>query len=257
MDANWRLGRPLDFLPPRQLKNASSVFQLLMGVDGELPFRDWTWEVYATHGESNIDNGYVGFASLERYRAVVQAPNYGKNFSQTGAGQSRATCTSGLPIFEQFEVSQDCIDAITIDAADRTRLSQNIFEANLQGAVMNLPAGELRSAVGATYRKNDFEFRPDATRETNSIIDIPVSTFAAANVSGSTRVAEAYAELLIPLLKQLTGGGVAGTGAGCALLQLRHRGFGADVQGAVQLGSHFQPAFSGWVSAGQSRAQYE
>jgi outer membrane receptor protein involved in Fe transport len=200
-DANWRLGRPLDFLPPRQLKNTSSVFQVLLGLEGELPVRDWTWEAYATHGESKTDNGYVGFASLQRYRAVVQAPNYGRGFSQTGAGQSQATCTSGLPIFEPFEVSQDCIDAITIDAADRTRLTQEVVEANLQGAVTNLPAGELRSAVGATYRRNDFEFRPDATRETHSIIDIPISTFSAANVNGSTYVAEAYGELLIPLLR--------------------------------------------------------
>ncbi len=201
IDANWRLGRPLDFLPPRQLKNSSSVFQVLAGLEGELPVRDWTWEAYATHGESKTDNGYIGFASLERYRAVVQSANYGKGFSQTGPGQAQATCTSGLPIFEQFEVSQDCIDAITANIADRTRLTQEIVEANFQGAVADLPAGELRSALGASYRRNEFEFRPDATRETNSIIDIPISTFTAANVMGSTYAAEVYGELLIPLLK--------------------------------------------------------
>ncbi|MEJ1962036.1 MAG: TonB-dependent receptor [Gammaproteobacteria bacterium] len=200
-DASWRLGRPLDFLPSRQLRNATSVYQLLAGFRGPLPFKDWTWEAYATHGESKTDNEYIGFASLQRYRAVVQAPNYGRGFSQTGLGQTQITCTTGLPIFEQFQVSQDCIDAITINSVDRTRLSQDIVEVDLQGAVTALPAGEARAAVGATYRKNDLEFRPDALREPTSVIDIPVGTFSNARVHGDTEVDEAYAELLLPLVR--------------------------------------------------------
>ncbi|HEU4625038.1 MAG TPA: TonB-dependent receptor, partial [Steroidobacteraceae bacterium] len=201
-NANWRLGRPLDFLPPRQLRNTSDVYQILVGFQGELPRTDWTWELYATHGDSRTSNDYIGFASLQRYRAVVQAPFYGRGFTQTGAGQTQLSCTSGLPIFEPIEVSQDCIDAITIDASDRTRLSQNIVEANVQGRVAELPAGELRAAAGATYRKNRFEFRPDAIRASNSIIDIPIGTFSNAHVKGSTAVSELYAEALVPLLRE-------------------------------------------------------
>ena len=202
VDANWRLGRTLDFLPSRQLRNTSGTYQLLAGLNGDFGAREWTWEAYVTHGESKTDNEYVGFASLARYRAVVTAPNYGRGFTQTGPGGAQATCTSGLPIFERFEVSQDCIDAITANLADRTLISQDVVEANLQGALLDLPAGELRSALGATYRKNAFEFRPDAIRESNSIIDIPVSAFTNARVRGSTEVKEIYGELLLPLLRE-------------------------------------------------------
>jgi outer membrane receptor protein involved in Fe transport len=199
-DANWRLGRPLDFLPPRQLRNISDIYQLLVGFDGRLPLKDWTWEAYATHGQSRIDNEYIGFASLERYQAVVESANYGRGYAATGLGQTRASCTSGLPIFEQFQVSQDCIDAITIAAADRTRLSQDVVETNFQGAAFTLPAGDARAALGATYRKNEFDFRPDAIRESNSIFDIAISTFSNARVLGSTSVKEVYGELLLPIL---------------------------------------------------------
>jgi outer membrane cobalamin receptor len=201
VDANWRLGRTLDFLPPRQLRNTSSVYQLLGGLRGELGPKKWTWEAYVTHGESKTDNEYIGFASLQRYRAVVQAPNYGRGFTQTGAGQAQATCTSGLPIFEQFDVSQDCIDAITTNLDDRTLVSQDVVEANTQGALLELPAGEARAALGATYRTNEFEFRPDALRETNSVVDIPISAFTNSRVRGRTKVEEVYAELLLPLLR--------------------------------------------------------
>jgi outer membrane receptor protein involved in Fe transport len=203
VDADWRLSRTLDFLPPRQLRNRNEVYQLMTGLNGQLPFRDWTWEAYVSHGESKVDNDYIGFASLERYRAIVQAPNYGRNFTLAGTAQTRITCTSGLPVFEQFEISQDCIDSITTNSTDRTRLSQDVVEANLQGGVVGLPAGELRAAVGSSYRKNDFAFQPDTIRESHSIIDIPISTFSNARVNGDTWVAEAYGELLVPLLADL------------------------------------------------------
>jgi outer membrane receptor protein involved in Fe transport len=202
-DANWRLSRTLDFLPPRQMRNRSDVYQFMAGINGALPFRDWTWEAYVSHGESRVDNDYIGFASLERYRAIVEAPNYGRGFTTTGTAQTRIDCTSGLPVFEQFEVSQDCIDSITTSSTDRTRLSQDVVEANLQGGIAELPAGELRGAIGSTYRKNDFAFQPDTIRETHSIIDIPIGTFSNARVSGHTQVTEAYAELLVPLLRDL------------------------------------------------------
>jgi outer membrane receptor protein involved in Fe transport len=201
--SDWRLSRTLDFLPPRQLRNRSTVYQFMTGLNGDLPLRDWTWEAYFSHGESKVDNDYIGFASLERYRAIVEAPNYGRGFTATGTGQTRIACTSGLPIFEPFQISQDCIDSITTNSTDRTRLTQNVVEANLQGSLAELRAGELRAAVGSTFRKNDFEFQPDTIRESHSIIDIPISTFANARVDGGTRVSEVYAELLVPLLRDL------------------------------------------------------
>ena len=202
-DSNWRLSRTLDFLPPRQLRNRSDVYQFITGFNGDLPLRDWTWEAYFSHGESKVDNDYIGFASLERYRAIIEAPNYGRGFTATNTGQTRITCTSGLPIFESFQISQDCIDSITTNSTDRTRLSQDVVETNLQGSIAELPAGELRAAVGSTYRKNDFEFQPDSIRDSHSVIDIPIGTFSNARVDGSTWVAEGYGELLVPLLRDL------------------------------------------------------
>ena len=71
------------------------------------------------------------------------------------------TCTSGLPVFGGT-ISQDCVDAITARYSDRTRLTQDIVEATTQGGLFDLPAGELRGALGLTWRKNDFQYLPDA-----------------------------------------------------------------------------------------------
>jgi outer membrane receptor protein involved in Fe transport len=200
-DAAWTLGGTLNFLPSRSIENTTNLYQILAGLEGELGLADWTWEAYASHGETRTDLDYVGFASLRRFQAVAQAPNFGRGLNATAAGTTSVSCTSGLPIFSNFAVSQDCIDAISASYTDRTRLEQNIYEATTQGGILNLPMGQLRGALGLTYRKNEFQYLPDATREVNSVVDIPIGTFGQANVVGATSVKEAYGELLVPLLK--------------------------------------------------------
>lgn len=210
-DAPWTLNRVLDFLGPRSSVNDAQTYQILAGLNGALPFGDWTWEAYASHGNTEVTNGLIGFASLERYRAIVSAPNYGKDAVLTGNGGApgngfagaTVTCTSGLPIFEDFEVSQDCIDAITGSMQNVTKMDQNIAEVNLQGAVVNLPAGELRAAVGTSWRENTFSYQVDMLAGTASFLDGPVGLFPAGSTFGSTEVKEVYAELLVPVLAGL------------------------------------------------------
>jgi iron complex outermembrane recepter protein len=226
IDARWALGATMDFLGPRTIDNTTNLFQVLAGFSGDLGLGDWTWESYVSHGATRTDLEYSGFVSTRRFQALVQAPNYGRGATLTGIASAVATCTTGLPVFQQFQVSQNCIDAITANYIDRTRITQDIVELSAQGGIVDLPMGEMRGAVGATYRKNDFHYFPDATRESNSIIDIPVGAFAQANVDGSTRVREGYGELLVPILKDLVA-------AKSLELELGYRYSDYDISGPV------------------------
>lgn len=200
VNSPWGIGGTFDFLPTRAMNNTTNLYQVLAGLRGDLGVRDWTWDAYFSHGETRVDLDYIGFVSNARWQEIVSAPNYGRNLSLSGPASTTLSCTSGLPVFEQFEISADCIDALSPRYMDRTRLTQDVVEAVLQGGIGNLPAGEVRMAFGATYRKNDFEYMPDASRERNSVVDIPVGTFGQANVLGSIDVKEVYAEFLVPLL---------------------------------------------------------
>jgi len=202
VNANWALGITFPFLPPRTIENNTNLYQVLAGLRGKLGLGDWTWEAYASHGDTRTDLDYIGFVSTRRMQAVAQAPNFGKGATLTGLGSTTLTCTSGLPVFGG-PISDDCIKAITGDYTDRTRLSQDIVEATTQGGLFMLPAGEVRAAFGVTVRKNGFEYLPDATREVNNITDIPVGSFGQANVRGSTKAKEIYGELLVPVLSDV------------------------------------------------------
>ncbi|HET8697364.1 MAG TPA: TonB-dependent receptor, partial [Gammaproteobacteria bacterium] len=203
----WQLNRVLDFLGPRSTTNVNDTYQALLGLQGTFPNNDWTWELYASHGATNGDTSFNGFGSLERYRALVTSPNYGRGFFQTGNGGppgvgfggGTGRCTSGLPIFGGT-ISQDCIDAVNANLQNTQRMEQNVAEFNLQGKAASMPAGDLRFAVGADYRDNSYDFNTDILTSQQSFLDSGIGLFPAGSSDGKTEVKEAYGELLVPLL---------------------------------------------------------
>jgi iron complex outermembrane recepter protein len=218
-NGTWQLNEVFDWLSPRSTTNDVTVYQLVTGFDGKLPIKDWTWEIFASHGQSSTATQINGAVSLDRYRTIVTSPNYGKGFTATqnafngelingvvqggGFGGARVTCTSGLPVMANFQVSQDCIDALTLPLQNRQRLEQTIYEANLQGGIVDDWAGEIRGAVGLSYRTNDFEYQTDGLTSISNFNDSAVGIFPLGDSSGSTQVREAYTEALVPLVRDL------------------------------------------------------
>jgi iron complex outermembrane recepter protein len=215
----WQLNEVFDWLPPRATSNDVTTYQIVAGFEGTLPVKDWTWEAYASRGQSSTNTSISGAVSLERYRTLVTSPNFGRGFVATqnaaggelnngipqggGFGGARVTCTSGLPIMENFQVSQDCIDALTLPLQNRQRLEQTVYEANLQGGIVDGWAGEIRGAFGASYRTNDFLYQTDGLTSINNFNDSAVGIFPLGDSKGDTAVREIYAEALVPLLADI------------------------------------------------------
>src|SRR5262249_44738490 len=84
-DAPWTLESTLSYLGPRVADISTNVFQVMAGLDGALPFKDWTWEAYVSHGQTNIDdNMKSGFASVQRYGSILGSASNGTNLNVGG-----------------------------------------------------------------------------------------------------------------------------------------------------------------------------
>lgn len=191
-----------------------STYNMLAGFEGSIPGTDWTWEAFVNHGESETFARQTGTYSLERLRTVLNSGNFGEGFEATGNskdggfGASTATCTSGMNFFmmDSSEFSQDCLDAIKADLKNRSVVRQTIWEANLQGGLLDLPAGQLRGAFGATYREQDYEFINDTiSSDGTSFNDTVLGIYPSADTFGSFDVKEIYGELLVPVLADIPG----------------------------------------------------
>jgi outer membrane receptor protein involved in Fe transport len=197
----WSLYQVLDYYGPITSENTTNVWQMLAGLRGKMGIKDWTWEAYVSTGDTNTI-AETPLPSLQRYSALVAAPNFGQGAAITGTGRGYTLrCTTGLPVFQEFTPSDDCVTGIETRTRQLTDLTQDIVEANMQGAAFNLPAGEARFAFGVAWRKNDFRFDPGYPVE--QILDNPIGLFASNSTSGSTTVKEVYGEMLVPVVKNL------------------------------------------------------
>ena len=196
----------------RGIDNNTFMYQVTTGLEGSLPVGDWTFEAFGSHGRTRVVSSYAGMVSVQNLRALAASPNYGRGASITGNtlidpagfGGKIITCTSGLHYFDAAkEISQDCINAIEARMTHVTTLIQDIAEVNFQGSLMELPAGQLRAAFGASYRENDFDYHVDKLEQVQNIADFPAGLFGSGSTSGVIRAYEAYGELLVPLLSDL------------------------------------------------------
>ena len=208
----WRLTYYLDYADRTDDLDVFT-YNLLAGFQGKVPgTEDWTWEAYASQGESETSALQRGFASLDRFRAVISAPNWGQGFDSQAAGYgnpafggfgaSSATCTSGINPFDMNQkLSQDCIEAISADIKSRSIMTQTVYEANAQGGLFDLPAGQLRGSIGVSRRENKYQFINDTlTTQGRSFMDQAIGLYPSGNSEGEIDIDEAYGELLVPII---------------------------------------------------------
>ncbi len=203
----WSMSSFTDYAGKRTTVNDVQTYQFLAGFEGTLPNNDWTWEAYLSHGSTGVSTIFGGVIALERYRYLVDLPNYGRaaffqgnTFSAARIAGGTLRCQTGLPIAESFTPSQDCVDAIVADLQSTAEMDQSIGEFNLQGKLVDLPAGEARFAVGTSYRENTYFYIADGLASQTSFLDGAVGIFPGGNSAGETSVSEVYGELLLPLV---------------------------------------------------------
>jgi outer membrane receptor protein involved in Fe transport len=209
---DWQLTYYLNYAN-REARTDVFTYNIVAGFQGTIPDTDWTWELYASPGEAETSSLTTGIASLSRFRAVASSSDWGAGFSAQGNplfggfGASSATCTSGFDPFDvDQQVSQDCIEAVAADLKTRAIMEQTVFEFNAQGGLFDLPAGQVRAAIGANHRSNEYEFLNDTlTSQGRSFEDQAIGIYPSGNSSGEIKVNELYGELLVPIVGGMPG----------------------------------------------------
>jgi outer membrane receptor protein involved in Fe transport len=223
--AGWILETfPNNSFDDRSTANVNSIWQLEAGLSFDLPFGDWKGEVYASHGEYNTYNNAFGNNSLTRWRLLVTQPDYGRNATlesnqpntspsvsppaNAGFGGAIVHCTSGFydMIFAgDARPSEDCLTAVKAQLQTRTQNQLNSYEINLQGGLFDLPAGQVRAAMGFNFRENRAQFVPDVLQSTSSFADQVVGVYPTGYMDARLLTRDTYAELLVPVLENLPG----------------------------------------------------
>lgn len=174
---------------PRTYNTESEVWQGLVGLSGYIDSRDMSWNIHVSQGRTvNKDQTTSGSVSYTAMQELVDAPDGGDSI-----------CSGGYQVFNGLsQVSDECLAYISRTPLNTTTLEQTVVEGLLEGMLMELDAGEVRFALGAHYRKNSYEFKPDDDIAANRLASLSASQYT----EGSIDIKEISAEVYVPLLSE-------------------------------------------------------
>ena len=171
---------------------------------------NWQWNAYFNYGHFSQLNHTSGFINLATLGAEL-GPSYQDTAGNIVCGTDPVSGGSG-PIagctpLDLFDIVNPATVAALNNASGNTFThvvyAERSVVAEANGVVWQLPAGAAQVAIGTSYRKQSGQTIPDASEVPDSIGICDVGTGCVAPIRGGFDVREAYAELLIPLLKDL------------------------------------------------------
>lgn len=184
-NAPFLLTKRTNELGVRDEVDSYDVYQLVLGLSGDVPGKDWTWDAYISRGRAQLAQTIDGYGSTAAYVTVLNAADGGTSI-----------CTGGYNPFGLTTLSDSCLAYLERTIHNTTSQTQTDVQATAQGGLFQLPAGELRFAVGAEYRRNEYTSSPDAALRSGDIFSYSISVPSRGRIIAS----ELYGELLVPLL---------------------------------------------------------
>ena len=166
-----------------------SIDEFLVGLTGTAPIRDWRWDLYGSFGVTDASEETSGFINIDAWHELVNAPDGGAS-----------VCDGGFNPFLPEALSDTdpgCFDYLNRIVQEKTEFEQQIVEGALQGGLYDLPAGELRFALGGAYRRATYDYQPDEQRVRQQVWPNQPTGSA----GGSYDVYELFGELFIPIIK--------------------------------------------------------
>jgi len=174
---------------PRHYEQTVDTWNAFGSFYGDLPIgsRQWHWDINGTWSRNTAEQTFTGNINSARVQQAL-----GPVAACTGA------CVP-LNIFGGAgTITPAMLNFIGFTEHDSSQQELQDVSANLTGDLFDLPAGPLAFAVGLEHRKTEGAFQPDALVVAGLSSDIPAQP-----ASGSITIKEGYAELRIPVVKDL------------------------------------------------------
>ncbi len=144
--------------------------------------------------------GSVGPVDWES--AILYTENKAENTSLNQIRRSvlTAAITNGTYNFLNPTAGSITANNLRINSTDNAKSSYTIYDLKGSSELMTLPAGPLALAAGLEFRREKRVATPDDNKQTGEVVG-----YGAAFATGSRNVTSVYAELSIPIIKNLEG----------------------------------------------------
>jgi len=178
-------------IPAKSWDEQYDTAQYLAGLKGSLPIKDWTWDVFASYDTTDHLQSNYHAVLKSQVQNLLNAPDGGNSL-----------CAGGFDPFGlsgSTNISAACQNYMTTTAHSTERLTQTNIQGTVQGSLATLPAGDLNVALLADFRRNTYNYSPDANLAAQNI----EAVIASAPSQGAIGVKEVAGQIDVPLLADL------------------------------------------------------
>ena len=162
-------------IPDKNWDENYKVQQYLAGLRGDIT-SGWTFDVFAAYDESQHNQTMHNAVLKSQVYRLLNAPDGGASL-----------CAGGFNPFGDVNarsLSQACVTFMTKDARSQENLSQTQVQGQVNGELFDLGAGPVQIALLAAYRKNTYEFSPDADFVSPNAFNLVVPNNPGGNIEG-------------------------------------------------------------------------
>lgn len=194
----------------RTSKNSVDIAQFSTGFRGAFDVldRDWQWDVGMDYGHRtalgtgpgalNIKTLYTGPSFLDPVTGTVTCGYLGSPTPNCDASYD--------PFVTDSPNTIAAINANRVYTLSRDYSQEKIWRVDLNGSVVDLPAGTVQLALGGRYRQEASVNKIDPMVQLNPTTgSCPLGSGCTVGMSGHFNVKEVFAEVFIPLLHDLPG----------------------------------------------------
>jgi outer membrane receptor protein involved in Fe transport len=184
-----------------------NFFRIVTGFEGTLFSDRWHWDLtynYGSSTEQQQSNGQLNVQNFANAFAAVQETEETGDLNGNGivgdvtCADPNAVAFGCVPIsiFGPGSITPAAANYIAAGVDHSVEVTQQVWNANMSGSLIDLPAGPLGVAVGAEYRKETSSEDWDAL--TNAGLN---AGNALPDTSGKFNVKELYGEVNLPIFK--------------------------------------------------------
>lgn len=182
---------------PRRFNFKRQSYSLTAGFEGSFKALDtrWNWDAFVQTMQATQTDNIENVLSQSRFS---QALDFVID-DASGNVRCRTPTLGCVPInvFGIDSLTPEMVEFVTPDQGDSSTFTRDIAGATLTGQLFELPAGAVGIALGAEYRKDGYQFSPNAGNEAGPG-GAPLNP-----IDASFDVTEFFIETQIPLLANL------------------------------------------------------
>jgi len=199
--ASILLGKADFDLGPARAESTTETYRIVAALEGSLGSR-WNWDLSYQYGRTNFTQKTYNSVILSNLLKAADAVDDGSGNAvcrvnaDSDPSNDDPACAAYNPFGEGLFSSQAAA-YITGDGYQHTRNDQHVVALNLQGELIDLPAGPVSVAVGGEYRRDEISGDTDPISAENGFW-----TLNGSSLQGSVDVKEVYGEIGVPVFRE-------------------------------------------------------